>query len=201
MKEEMFEFYKNALSGAISTPLCAEYKDEWRMCNNDKSKLVQLAVRQQSLPYFITHCYQGKGLSKKYILDNFRDYINMNSEKAIIHDADGVSGYTYALYVSFKGIFRAATDVLAFMWCSNTAVTINATKSPIIYVGAGSMVHIICDGYNCPKIYLFDNSKVVLDDVDEESRISIYKYSDNADVELGKYCLGKIKTFNKELRL
>lgn len=201
MEKEMFSFYKSALSGVITTPLCADYTQEWRGCNDDKEKLMKLVMRQQSLPYFITHCYQGKGLSKEYILKAFGDYVNMNTEKAIIRDADLVQGYTYALYVAFKGIFKATVDVLAFMWCSNTHVTIQASKCPIFYVGAKSTIHITCDGYNCPRIYLFDDSKVILDDVDEDSRVIIYKYSDNAQVEIGKYCLGDVKTFNKELRL
>ena len=56
---EMFSFYKAALQGAITSPLCADYKNEWRGCGNDKDKLVKLVMRQQSLPYFITHCYNG----------------------------------------------------------------------------------------------------------------------------------------------
>ena len=77
MEREMFMFYKNALSGALTAPLCADYTSEWRGCKDDKAKLVKLVMRQQSLPYFITHCYQGKGLSKDYILNNFREYINI----------------------------------------------------------------------------------------------------------------------------
>lgn len=197
----MFDFYKNALSGVITAPLCADYKNQWRSCNDDKDALVKLVMQQQSIPYFITHCYSGKGLSKEYILRTFEEYINNNSEKAIIRDADGVQGYTYLLYVAFKGVFKAAVDVLSFMWCSNTHVIIQASKCPILYVGANSTIHITCEGYNCPKIYLFDDSKVVIDDMDEESKVVVYKYSKSAKVEAGKYCLGTIKQFEKELRL
>lgn len=197
----MFDFYKNALSGVITAPLCADYKNQWRSCDDDKDALVKLVMQQQSIPYFITHCYSGKGLSKEYILRTFEEYINNNSEKAIIHDADGVQGYTYSLYVAFKGVFKAAVDVLSFMRCSNTHVIIQASKCPIFYVGANSTIHITCEGYNCPKIYLFDDSKVVIDDMDEESKVVVYKYSKSAKVEAGKYCLGTIKQFEKELRL
>lgn len=200
MEKEMFDFYKNALSGAITAPLCADYKNQWRSCNDNKEALVKLVMRQQSIPYFITHCYNGKGLSKEYILQAFKDYIN-NGKNAIIHDADGVQGYTYSLYVAFEVIFKAAVDVLSFMWCSNTHVVIQASKCPILYVGANSTIHITCEGYNRPKIYLFDNSKVILYDIDSDSEVVIYKYSDSAQVEIGKYCIGKVKTFNKELRL
>lgn len=197
----MFDFYKNALSGAITSPLCAEYRNEWRMCNGNKGRLVMLALRQQSLPYLIEHCYKGKGLSKEYILKEFKEYINMNTEKAIIRNADLVQGYDYSLYVAFKGILRACTDVLCLMWCNNPQVEIKATKSPILYVGCKSTVHLVCEGYNSPTIYLFDESKVVLDDVDDVSKVRVYKYGEKAEVELGKYCLGDVRVFNKELRL
>ena len=138
---EMFSFYKAALQGAITSPLCADYKSEWRGCGNDKDKLVKLVMRQQSLPYFITHCYKGKGLSKEYIQRTFADYINESTKKAVIFDADGVKGYTYSIYVAFEGIFKAVTDVLTAMWCNNTSVTIRKAKCPILYVGCGSTVH------------------------------------------------------------
>lgn len=197
----MFDFYKNALSGVMTAPLCADYKNEWRGCNNDKDKLVRLVMRQQSLPYFITHCYSGNGLSKEYILRTFGDYVNESTEKAIVNDADGVKGYTYSLYVAFEGIFRAVTDVLTAMWCSNTSVEIPASKCPVIYCGCGSDVSITCEGYNSPIIYLFDDSKVTIEDCDEDSEVVVYKYSEDAVVEEGKYCLGRVKVFQKELRL
>ena len=198
---EMFSFYKAALQGAITSPLCADYKNEWRGCGNDKDKLVKLVMRQQSLPYFITHCYNGKGLSKEYIQKTFADYINESTKKAVIFDADGVKGYTYSIYVAFEGVFKAVTDVLTMMWCNNTNVTISKAKCPILYVGCGSTVHLTCEGFNSPKIYLFDDSKVILDDVDETCDVIVYKYSPNAQVELGKYALGNVKVFDKQLKL
>ena len=105
MDNGMLAFYKAALQGEITAPLCAEYKNEWRKCGDDKEKLVKLVMRQQSLPYFITHCYQGKGLSKEYIIKNFSDFIN---GKRPILDADLVKGYSYALYVDFKAICKPA---------------------------------------------------------------------------------------------
>ena len=199
MKDEMFDFYKNSLQGVITNPLCADYRDEWRACQNDKEKLVKLVMRQQSLPYFITHCSKGKGLSKEFILQTFPDFIN---GKRQILDADDVKGYSYSLYVAFNGIFKAADDVLAFMWCSNPCVELNAAKCPILYVGCNSEVHLTCDGYNSPKIYLFDNSKLIIDDADDTCDIVVYSYGGAADVEIGKYCTtNKIHIFPKELRL
>jgi hypothetical protein len=61
MDNSMMQFYKAALQGAITDPLCIEYKNEWRACGDDKERLMRLGLRQQSLPYVITHCYQGKG--------------------------------------------------------------------------------------------------------------------------------------------
>jgi archaellum component FlaC len=40
-----------------------------------------------------------------------------------------------------------------------------------------------------------------IEDLDENSEVVVYKYSDDAQVELGKFCLGKVKVFRKELRL
>jgi hypothetical protein len=48
---------------------------------------------------------------------------------------------------------------------------------------------------------LFDDSKIILDDVDEDSNITIHKYSGKASVELGKFCLKEPKIFDKDLRL
>jgi hypothetical protein len=64
-----------------------------------------------------------------------------------------------------------------------------------------SNVHLIGDGYNNVNIKLFDKSKVTIEDLDENSEVVVYKYSDEAKVELGKYCLGKVKVFEKDLRL
>ena len=173
-KNEMFFFYKNALQGAITSPLCAEYKNEWRGCGDNKEKLVKLVLRQQSQPYFLSHCYQGKGLSKEYILKEYGDFINGNR---VINDADGVDGYTYSLYVGYNGDFSVPTNICTMMWCNNTNVTIEKTRCPTLYVGVNSDVHISLDGFNCPRIYLFDNSKVTIDDGDMESKVIIYKYS------------------------
>lgn len=194
MAQDLFNYYKHALSNG----LCSEYKGRWRACHDNKEQLVKLVMAQQSLPHFIHYCYNGMGLSKEYIQETFGDYINGN---AVINDADGVDGYTYSLYVGFKGDFKAAVDVLSLMWCNNTNVTVETPKCPVIYVGCGSHVHLSLDGYNCPHIYLFDDSKVTIDDTDEDSKVVIYKYSDKAQVELGKYCLADVKVFDKQLKL
>ena len=199
MDKELFEFHKNALLGKISgEPLCATYKQAWRACGEDKEMLVKFALRQQALPYFISSCYRKLGLSKQNILENYSQFIN---GKKTFYDCDGVDGYSYQLYVGFKGIFNATVDVLGFMWCNNTNVTIETAKCPVIYVGCGSHIHLSLDGYNCPHIYLFDDSKVTIDDADEDSKVVIYKYSDKAQVELGKYCLADVKVFDKQLKL
>lgn len=194
MEQDLFNYYKNALTNG----LCEEYKGRWRACNNDKYKLVQLAVAQQSLPHFISYCNNGLGVSEEYIKKTFGNYINGNK---VIQDADGVKGYTYSLYVGYHGIFTCETDVIAMMWTKKTHCTIKSTKSPVIYCGCSSNVFLTLDGLNCPHVYLFDDSKVTLIDADEDSKVVIYKYSDKANVELGKYCLADVKIFNKELKL
>lgn len=199
MDKEMFRFKKAALSGELTTPLCASYKAAWRSCGDNKEMLVRLVMKEQSIPYFFAHCYQNKGLSKEYILDEFKDYIN---GKYTGIDVDGVVGdYKTELYIGYNGNLSVSDDVLATMWTTIPSMTIPTSKAAKIYCGCGSELHIVCDGYNSVLVMLFDDSKVILDDVDESSNVTIFKYSEKATVELGKFCLKEPKVFNKELRL
>ena len=198
MERDMFTFYRSALSGEIATPLCAEYKSAWRKCGDDKEMLVRLVMKQQSLPYFFAHCYQNKGLSEQYILEEFGDYVNGNYAGI---DVDGVKGdYRTELYVGYNDGITAADDVLAVMW-SKPDITIPVAKAVKIYCGCGSEAHISCDGYNNVTVMLFDDSKVFLEDVDNDSNVTVYRYSDKSSVETGRFCLNEPKVFNKELRL
>lgn len=200
MKDEMLEFRKNALLGKITgEPLCQEYSQAWRKCSNDKEQLVRLALKQQSLPLVMTYSYQGSGLSKDYLMQEFSDYIN---GKYTAIDADGVKGdYKSELYVGENACFSLCSDVSCFMWSTIPTLEINKCKATKIYVGCGSEINIVSGGYNSITIMLFDESKVILDDIDEESTVTIYKYSDKCEVEQGKFCFGKVKEFNKTLRL
>lgn len=199
MKDEMFEFNRNALLGNINgQPLCSEYKSAWRQCGDNKEMLIRLALMQQSQPYFSTACYNHLGLSKEYLVENFGEFINGNRT---FEDVEGVKGYTYQMYIGFESDFKAVADVTSMMWCDNPQVEIEATKCPLFYVSNSSNVSFVCNGFNLPKIYLFDDSQVTIEDLDEDSEVVVYKYSDKAKVETGKYCLGKVKQFNKELRL
>lgn len=199
MDREMLMFQRNALLGKISAePLCAQYKAAWRACGDDKDMLVGLAMQQQSIPYFSYACYERLGLTKDYIKKNFGDYIN---GKKTLNDVDGVKGYTYQLYVDYNDDFNAVADVTSLMWCNNTTVGVEPTKCPLFYVSNDSNVHFVLGGYNSIRIYLFDESKVVIDDSDETCDVIVYKYGSKCEVELGKYCLGKVKVFNKMLRL
>lgn len=194
MDKEMFNFYKNALT----ENLCQDYKGLWQAANSSKERLVCLSLQQQAIPYFADFCYRGKGLSKDYILQEFGDYIN---GKYIAQDCDDVDGYTYELYVDYNGILRVSDDVLHLMWCFGTQATIDAHKCPVLYVSNNSVISLSTDGYNSVRVYLFDESKVVLDDIDENSEVLIYRYSDKCSVELGRFCLGKVNQHNKKLRL
>lgn len=199
MKDDMLNFQKNALLGNIGgLPLCAEYKEEWRKCGDNKLELIKLALRQQSIPYLFTACNNGLGLSKEYLQEEFADYINGNS---VILNADNVEGYTYSLYVGFHGIGFLNTDVCALMWSEKTFMTVPNTKCPTIYIGCNSDVHLSLDGFNSVRIYLFDNSNVEIYDADEESSVIVYKYSDDANVTLGEFCFAPVNTFRKELKL
>lgn len=198
MKDEMLFFRRNAIQGALTTPLCKEYRLEWMAANNDKAKLVKLAMRQQSCPYFAHYCYMGNGLSKDYIKAAFGDYINGYT----IKDADNVEGYTYGLYVDYDydNDIIIDKDVVHIMWTTNNAV-IPTTKCPTLYVSNKSCVNLYGEGFNDIRIYLFDESKVNIQDLDEESKVTIYKYSDESQITKGKFCFGKVKEFRKELRL
>lgn len=199
MDRDLFMFYKSALEGKFTTPLCSEYKSAWRKCGDDKEMLVKLALKQQSIPYLSHACYKELGLTKEYIKEQFKNYINGYT----IHDADGVSGYTYGLYVDwdYENDLVVDKDVVGVMWTVGANVVIPTSKCPTIYISNRSNVHIVCEGFNTINIKLFDESKVTIQEVDEDSDVIIYKYSDKASVELGKFCLKEPKVFNKELRL
>ena len=204
MIDEMTYFRKNAIQGGITAPLCNEYRKLWRSCGNDKQKLVNLVLRQQSIPYFITHCYKGKGLSKEYILENFHDFINENTDLALVKDCDLVKGYDYSLYVDFKGQNSLTTDVSCIMWSSVPLWEINRHHGQILYVGCDSHVNIILGGWNNVMIYLFDDSSITIDDMDDTSSLTIYKYSNDCKVNFGKYFisqLNNVKQYNKQLIL
>jgi hypothetical protein len=196
----MLTFKRNALLGNISgQPLCADFKSAWRRCGNDKEMLVRLALMQQSQPYFSTACYKNLGLTKDYIKREFKDYIN----GYVIKDADNVDGYTYSLYVDwdYENDLDVNVDVCSIMWTVGANIVVKATRCPTIYLSNHSNVHLVCEGFNSVNIKLFDKSKVTIEDLDEESNVVVYKYSKDASVELGKYCLGRVKVFDKELRL
>lgn len=193
--DELLKYQKAALVNG----LCGEYKGYWQAAGNDKKKLVTLAMAQQSIPHLATYCYNGNGLTKDYILNNFKDYIN---GKTPILDADGVEGYTYALYIAENRILKPSADVSHLMWCKDITLQIKATKCPFLYISNNSDVKLSLDGFNNVKIYLFDESSLTIDDADETCSATIYKYSDKCTVKYGKFCISKrIKEFNKELRL
>lgn len=196
----MLEFERNALLGNVSgQPLCADYKSALRQCGNDKEMLIRLALRQQSMPFFSTACYKKLGFTKEYIKKEFKDYIN----GYVVKNADGVDGYTYGLYVDwdYENDLDVDVDVCSVMWTVGANIVVPVTKCTTLYISNRSNVHLVCDGYNTVNIKLFDKSKVTIEDLDEKSNVLVYKYSDDASVELGKFCLGKVNVFNKELRL
>jgi len=199
MDNQMQSFYKNALIGSLCEPLCDEYKAKWRACGDDKERLVALALNQQSCPYVATYCNKGKGVTKEYILHEYKDYINGYT----ISNADGVDGYTYGLYVDYEPNEDLVVDkdVIHAMWCVGTSMVVPETKCSTIYISNKSNIHLVCGGYNSIRIYLFDTSVLTIEDLSEESDVIVYKYSARCRVDKGKFCLGKVSEFNKELRL
>jgi len=195
MNGELFKYYKAALVNG----LCGEYKGYWQAASDDKLKLITLAMAQQSIPHVATYAYNGLGLTKQYIETEFKDYIN---EKTPILDADDVEGYTYALYIAENRFIKPSVDVSHFMWCDNITVELKTCKCPFLYVSNKSNIKLVLDGFNAPKIYLFDESNVTIDDADETCSVTIYKYSDKCNVKYGKYCISKrIQEHQKKLRL
>lgn len=192
--DDLYRYYKES----CLNDLCDEYKAMWRACGNDKEKLVRMALMQQSIPHMMHFSYIGKGLSKDYIKDTFKDYIN---GRRTIQNCDGVEGYTYGLFVDYNGIVGVTSDVSAFMWCKDVTLIIPKTKCPNVYCGCQTNMHIIGNGYNHVRIYAFDESKVTIDDIDGNSVVTVLKYSTEAKVQQGDFCLGTVHEFNKELRL
>ena len=191
--DELFLFYKNSLL----KNLCSEYSNEWNALKYNKRKLFDLSLRQQSLPYMATSTFNGWGLSVDYICNNFMDFIN---GKYIGVDCDGVHGYTYERYCKYDNTFTIHSDVVDIMKC-NCSINIEKTKCPTLYINNSSCVSIDCEGFSSIRIYLFDNSVVKLNNIDEDSCVLIYKYSKDCKVEKTFNCFGSIREFNKEIRL
>ena len=190
--DEMLFFKKNALLAN----LCKEWDRKWSMCHDDKEKLVRLVLMQQSAPYFATFCYQGKGLTKEYCKQEFSDYINGR----VFNDCDDVLGYTYQIYVDLPTGFKTVSDVIQMLWC-DCDIVVPMTKCPKLYISNRSNVDISLEGYNSVVIYLFDDSNITISDSDDESTVTVFKYSNTATVDIGKYCLAKVKIFDKQLKL
>lgn len=191
--DEMMFFQKNALLNN----LCGEWKNMWKARKNNKEQLVRLSLMQQSIPFFASYCYNGNGLSKDYILGEFKDYINGK----ILQDCDDVKGYSYRLFVGYTDDIRPQADITHLMWSDIPIYVVERYKCPILYISNKSTVSLIADGYNYIRVYLFDESELVIEDLDEESTVIVYKYSDKCKVTKGKYCLGKVNEFEKQLRL
>lgn len=195
MNGELFKYYKAALVNG----LCSDWKGYWQAAGDDKLKLITLAMSQQAIPHVATYAYNGNGVTKDYIETEFKDYIN---EKTKILDADGVDGYTYALYIAQNRILRPSVDVSSLMWCKDITLELKTAQCGFIYVSNNSDIRLVMDGFNSPRIYLFDESTITIEDADETCSATIYKYSDKCKVNYGKYCLSKrMNEFNKELRL
>lgn len=186
-------YYKNSLLDG----LCKEYKGMWQGTHGDLESLAKLAMCQQSIPHVATYAYQGRGLTKDFCKETFKDYIN----GVVLNDCDGVSGFTYEWHIDNPDTIELKSDVSHLMWSEGSIVVVERTKCPVIYITNRSDVELICGGFNSVKIYLFDESKVTLTDIDVESSVIVYKYSDKCEVVKGKFCLGDVREFNKELRL
>ena len=196
--DEMLRFRKNALLNG----LCKEWATMWSGCHGNVEKLVRLGLMQQSLPFFITYCNEGKGLSKKYILEHWRDEINGKVHYNCDVDKDTPYLVTHALWVGWRKDLALCNDINALMWCSsNKEVYLPTGKGGNLYLGCGSRIRMRCGGFNSMRVYLFDRSEVEVTRCPSGCDITIYKYSPSAKVTIDESCLGKVKAFDKELKL
>ena len=187
-------FYRK---NSILANLCKEWDNRLRSCHNNKEKLMQLVLSRQAAPHFATFCYNGAGLTKEYCLREFGEYVNGMK----FYDVDGVDGYASNMYVDAKHAIVVDADTTQLLWCNNTEVEVPSSKCPVLYLSNKSNVNLVLNGYNSPIVYLFDESVLNVYDADETCKVTVYKYSDKAKAEKGKFCLGEVKVFNKELRL
>lgn len=192
MEQDLFYFFKNSLT----RNLCEDYKKEWKLCKSDKEKLINLAMRQQSIPYFATAMYEGWGLSVDYLVKEFGDYMN---GKCLLHDCDEVKGYSYSIYADYSGYIILDADVCHIIR-SEATIGVDEFKAPIIYLSNGSDVDIQNDGSNSIIVYMFDESKVRFPYIDEHTTVTVFKYSENAQVTFDE-CDGKLRVHKKQLKL
>lgn len=194
MDKHLFNFIKTSYVGG----LCDTYKKEIWGCVDNKEKLARLAMRQQSIP-FVTTMLAKSHTTKEQVVEFFNGYIN----GVVLHNCDKVEGYTYCWYVDYNydNDIVANVDVINVSFTVGANIVVPKTKCPTIYVGNRSNIHLVCEGFNSVKVYLFDKSQLTIEDADEESDVTVFKYSDECRADIGKYCLAKVKTHNKELRL
>lgn len=190
--------FLNFLKDAYNNGLCKEYRDEIRNCHEDKLQLVRLAMKQQSCPWVATKMYEGV-ITTDYILNTFGEYLN----GYVLKGCDNVAGYNYMWFVDwdYANDIVVSADVLHISHTVGANVVVPKVLCPTIYLSNRSNVHLVGEGYNTVNIKLFDESKITIEDIDKDSEVIVYKYSDKAAVEEGKYCFGKVKVFDKELRL
>lgn len=194
MTDEMFTFYKNA----IVRRLCAEWQTDWKKILGDDKKLFSFCLMQQSIPYFATAVYEGWGLSEDYLKSHFKDYINGNYTAI---NCDEVKGhFTYRMYVDYSDEIVCDCHVAHLLDCKGDVV-VPQTNCPVIYVSNKSDIRICSGGFNFCSIYLFDESKITLDDTWDNSNFTIYKYSDKCSIIKTDRCKGQIKDFQKQLRI
>lgn len=190
--------FLNILKDAYSNGLCKEYRDEIRGCHEDKLQLIRLAMRQQSCPWVATKMYEGV-ITTDYLLNTYGEFLN----GYVLKDCDNVAGFTYSWFVDwdYQNDIIVGVDVAHVSHTVGANVVVPKVLCPTIYVSNKSKVHLVCEGYNSINVKVFDESEVIIEDCDDTCEVLVYKYSDKAKVVEGKYCLGHVNQFDKELRL
>jgi hypothetical protein len=145
-----------------------------------------------------TKMYEGV-ITTDYILNTFGEYLN----GYVLKDCDNVDGYNYMWFVDwdYANDIVASADVLHISHTVGANVVVPKVLCPTIYVSNRSKIHLICEGFNTINVKVFDESEVTIEDCDHSCEVLVYKYSDKAKVEQGKYCLGHVNIHQKELRL
>jgi hypothetical protein len=138
MNNELLTLKRNA----VMLGLCDGYKVKWNEAKGKKD-LVDMALDANGVEFMAKSIAEGWGLSKRYILGNFGDYMNNN----YVRDK---GGYTSKLYVDYGGdIFQPAT--LNLLVGCNTSLLVPEGSVCKIYVCGRSNVRINCVG----KCYVY----------------------------------------------
>ncbi len=121
--------------------LCGEYKDKWANAATPKD-LVDIASDINGADFLCASAAKGWGLSKEFLLNNFRGFIN--GEYTSRH-GDG-AGYTSEIYIGHNGNITARATIIIVLY-SNATVYIPKNHVCRIFAACNTNIDVQCDGY------------------------------------------------------